>query len=142
MDYKDLLKGILGKWSFPILEENETTIVFRFQLNYIQATLNANDEMQSLMLSIINIFKADNEKEMLLGLKTCNELNYSLVMAKLYIDPEADLIISCEFFFNDEDLEYILPLALKALVTAKKKFCQRYEQVEEEAKLIDEINKQ
>lgn len=80
---------------------------------------------------------------MMLGLRTCNDLNCNLLQVKLYIDSDSDLIIAAEFFIKTpEDVEYLLTVALQSVIVAKKRFLQRYREIEDEAKLISELEQE
>lgn len=80
---------------------------------------------------------------MALGLRSCNELNCNLLHVKLYIDSDSDLIVSAEFFHKEPaDLEYLLSMALRAIIVAKLRFIQRYGEIEEEAKLMSELEQE
>ena len=75
-----------------------------------------------------------------IGLRTCNDLNHNLMQVKLYIDADSDLIIASEYFHQPEaNMEFQLTMAIKMVVSAKKKFLQRYKQIEEEINLISEL---
>ncbi|WP_300915131.1 hypothetical protein [Bacteroides acidifaciens] len=143
MTTKEQLKQILEKWAFPILQENDNSLVFRYQMSYVQANITGVDDTNAIALTLSGIFSADNEQEMMLGLRTCNDLNYNLLQVKLYIDSDSDLIIAAEFFLKTpEDMEYLLTVALQSVIVAKKRFLQRYREIEEEAKLISELEQE
>lgn len=143
MTTKELLKQVLEKWRFPILQENDNSLVFRYQMSYVQANITSGDDTNAIALTLSGIFSADNEQEMMLGLRTCNDLNYNLLQVKLYIDSDSDLIIAAEFFLKTpEDMEYLLTVALQSVIVAKKRFLQRYREIEEEAKLISELEQE
>lgn len=142
MTSKELVKQALENWRFPVLEENDTTIVIRYQMNYVHIT-SLNEDSNSIAVLLTNIFSAENQREELLGLKTCNELNYRMMQVKFYIDADNDLIISSEFFYNtEEDVEVLLNMALHAVVTGKKRFVSQYKETEAEDKLLQELNEQ
>lgn len=143
MTTKEQIKQVLEKWGFPILQENDNSLVFRYQMSYVQANITGGDDTNAIALTLSGIFSADNEEEMMLGLRTCNDLNYNLLQVKLYIDSDSDLIIAAEFFLKTpEDVEYLLTLALQSVIVAKKRFLQRYREIEEEAKLISELEQE
>lgn len=143
MTTKELLKQVLEKWGFPILQENDNSLVFRYQMSYVQANITGGDDTNAIALTLSGIFSADNEQEMMLGLRTCNDLNYNLLQVKLYIDSDSDLIIAAEFFLKTpDDMEYLLTVALQSVIVAKKRFLQRYREIEEEAKLISELEQE
>lgn len=143
MTTKELIIQILEKWGFPILQDNETSLVFRYQMSYIQANISGGEESNAVALTLTGLFTADNEKEMLLGLRTCNDLNYNLLQVKLYIDSDADLIIASEFFYKtEEDMEYFLTMSLQSMIIAKRRFIQKYRELEDEANLIAELEQE
>ena len=143
MTTKEQIKQVLEKWGFPILQENDNSLVFRYQMSYVQANITGGDDTNAIALTLSGIFSADNEEEMMLGLRTCNDLNCNLLQVTLYIDSDSDLIIAAEFFLKTpEDVEYLLMVALQSVIEAKKRFLQRYREIEEEAKLISELEQE
>ena len=143
MTTKEQIKQVLKKWGFPILQENDNSLVFRYQMSYVQANITGGEDTNAIALTLSGIFSADNEEEMMLGLRTCNDLNCNLLQVKLYIDSDSDLIIAAEFFLKTpEDVEYLLTVALQSVIVAKKRFLQRYREIEEEAKLISELEQE
>lgn len=143
MTTKEQIKQVLEKWGFPILQENDNSLVFRYQMSYVQANITGGDDTNAIALTLSGIFSADNEEEMMLGLRTCNDLNCNLLQVKLYIDSDSDLIIAAEFFLKTpEDMEYLLTVALQSVIVAKKRFLQRYRELEDEAKLLSELEQE
>lgn len=143
MTTKELITQTLEKWRFPILQNHDNSLVFRYQMSYIQTNILGDSDSQVVAVTLSGLFSADNEKEMQLGLRTCNNLNCNLVHVKLYIDSDSDLIIASEFFFKTpDDMEYLLTMALKSVVSAKKRFLQRYGELEDEARLISELEEE
>lgn len=143
MTTKEQIKQVLEKWGFPILQENDNSLVFRYQMSYVQANITGGDDANAIALTLSGIFSADNEEEIMLGLRTCNELNCNILQVKLYIDSDSDLIIAAEFFLKTpEDVEYLLTMALQSVIVAKKRFLQRYREIEDEAKLISELEQE
>lgn len=143
MTTKELIKQVLEKWGFPVLQENDNSLVFRYQMSYVQVNITGDDDTNAIALTLSGIFSADNEEEMMLGLRTCNDLNCNLLQVKLYIDSDSDLIIAAEFFLKTpEDVEYLLTVALQSVIVAKKRFLQRYREIEDEAKLISELEQE
>lgn len=143
MTTKEQIKQVLEKWKFPVLQENDNSLVFRYQMSFIQANITGGDESNAIALTLSGIFSADNEKEMFLGLRACNDLNCNLLQVKLYIDSDSDLIIAAEFFLKTpEDMEYLLTVALQSVIVAKKRFLQRYRELEDEAKLLSELEQE
>lgn len=143
MTTKEQIKQVLEKWGFPVLQENDNSLVFRYQMSYIQANITGGEDSNAIALTLSGIFSADDEREMLLGLRTCNDLNCNLLQVKLYIDLDSDLIIAAEFFHKiPEDLEYLLTMALQSVIVAKNRFLQKYRELEDEAKLISELEQE
>lgn len=143
MTTKEQIKQVLEKWGFPILQENDNSLVFRYQMSYVQANITGGEDTNAIALTLSGIFSADNEEEMMLGLRTCNDLNCNLLQVKLYIDSDSDLIIAAEFFIKTpEDVEYLLTMALQSVIIAKKRFTQKYNELEEDAKLMSELEQE
>lgn len=143
MTTKEQIRRVLEKWRFPILQENDNSLVFRYQMSYVQANITGGDDANAIGLTLSGIFSADDEEGMTLGLRTCNDLNCTLFQVKLYIDSDSDLIIAAEFFHkNPDDMEYLLTRALQSVIVAKKRFIQRYREIEDEAKLISELEQE
>jgi hypothetical protein len=139
MTSKEIVKQALEKWRFPVLQEAENAIVIRYQMNYVQIG-SLQEDTHAIAVTLTGIFTADDEREERLALKASNELNYRMMQVKLYLDEDKDLVMASEFFYkNDEDVELLLNYALQAVVTAKKRFIQQYEAVEDEDKLIQEL---
>lgn len=143
MTTKEIIRNVLEKWKFPILRESDNSLVFRYQMNYIQANISSGEDSNAVALTLTGLFTADDEKEMSLGLRTCNDLNLNRLQVKLYIDADTDLVIASEFFYKtEEDMEYLLSMSLQSMVVAKKRFLQKYTELEEEAKLISELEQE
>lgn len=143
MTTKERLKEITGKWKFPIVKENETCFVIRYQMSYIQLSVAAGEDSDGVAVTMSHLFTADNPQEMFLSLRTCNDLNCNLMQVKLYIDSDSELIIASEFFSRmPEDLEYQLDLALRSLIVAKKRFIGKYGEFESAAKLMSELDRE
>lgn len=142
MTSKEIVKQTLEKWNFPVLQEGENAIVIRYQMNYVQIG-SLQEDSHAIAVTLTGVFTADDEREARLSLKECNELNYRMMQVKLYLDEDNDLVIASEFFYkDDEDVEFLLNLALQAVVTAKKRFIQQYEAVVDEDKLIQELSEE
>lgn len=141
MTTKEQFKQVLDKWGFPVLQETESSMVFRYQMNYVQLNITSGEESYGVTLTLSGLFTADSAGEMSLALRTCNELNYRLLQVKLYIDSDSDLIIASEYFTNQkEEKEFHLELALQSVIAAKKQFLQKYKELEEEANLASELD--
>lgn len=143
MTTKEIIRNVLEDWKFPILKETENCLVFRYQMNFIQANITEGDDSNAVALTLTGIFTADDAQEMFLGLRTCNDLNLNLLQVKLYVDTDADLVIASEFFYKtEEDMEYLLSMSLQSMVVAKKRFLQKYAELEGEAKLLSELEQE
>lgn len=143
MTTKALIKSVLEKWGFPVVNENECSIAFRYQMSYVQANVSDNDDSNAVALTLSGVFTADNEIETLMGLRTCNALNFELMQVKLYLDSDDELIIASEFFFKTEDdMEHLLKMALQSLIIGKVRFTRKYPEIEEEAKLLSELEQE
>lgn len=139
MTVKNQIKQVLEKWRFPILRETECDLIFRYQMNYVHVVVSSDENSDAISVLSVGIFNAGSEKEMMLGLKACNELNIRLIQVKLFIDSDADLNIAAEFFLKTQnDLEYLLKLSLDSVIDAKKQFIQEYEKLEAEAESSQE----
>lgn len=142
MTSKELVMQALNKRRLPICEEAENTIVTRYQMSYIQIG-SLKDDTKAMAVSLSGIFTADNDTEMRLGLKVCNTLNYTMMQVKLYIDSDNDLTIAAEFFYAvDDDVEPLLDIAMRSLLSAKKRFLREYEEAEAEEKLLRDIEEE
>lgn len=139
---KELVKKVLEKWKFPILEEADHTVVVRYQMNYAHIT-SMHDEADSVAVMLTNIFSAKNEDEIRIGMKTCNEINSQLIHIKCFIDTDDDLVVSSEFFgVNEDNVEDYLTRGLQAAIYGKNRFLSRYDEIEEEEKLMQELDKE
>lgn len=139
MTTKELIKKVVTDWHFPILNEEDFTIVTRFQINYVQIGA-LQDGRKGIAVTMNGLFRADDEREMRLALKTCNEINFRMMQVKLYIDDDNDLVISSEFFYEtEEDVKELLYMALTGVVNAKKFFLSQYKEMEEEDSLLEDI---
>ena len=140
MENKEVIKNILKKWQFPILEDEGNHIVFRYQMQYIQASFSGHDEIKAIAMTMSSIFTADDEEELFKAMRACNELNNELLHVKLYIGRESELILASEFFYRKEDdVEFQFKTGLDSLILAKKRFIKRYEDIDTEAALLAEL---
>lgn len=143
MTTKKLIEQVLEKWEFPILESIDNSVLFRYQMSYIQANATDNEDSRSATLSLSGFFTADNEKELLLCLHACNDVNHNLIHVKAYVDSDSALMITSEFFFKTEDdFEHLMNMSLRTMITAKRRFARKYEELEAEAKLISELEEE
>lgn len=130
MTTKEEIRRVLEKWEFPILREIDNSIVFRYQMNYVQLSVMGDENNSAVAITLTGLFTVENEKERLIGLQVCNELNCNLLQAKLYFDSDSDLVISSEFFNpTPDDLEYLMKMSLQVIISAKKRFRQKYEEL-------------
>ncbi|MGN0237994.1 MAG: YbjN domain-containing protein [Lepagella sp.] len=137
---KDLFKHVLEKWEFPIIDESEGRMMFRYQMSYVVINVNEGGVNNAVSVRLPNFLTADDDKEMSLALRTCNDLNYNLYQVKCYVEPSANITLSTEFFCSDdENLEEVLTMILQNIILAKKFFIRRYHELEEEAQLLSEI---
>lgn len=139
---KELIKQVLEKWKFPVVAETETGLLFRYQMSYIQVNETGDDDAHAIILLLEGAFTLDDENGIVAVLKTCNELTGDLLHVKLYV-RENKLMISSEFFYGSpEDMEYLLNMGLRTIILAKKRFLQRYPEIEEEMKFLAELDDQ
>lgn len=138
MNTKLMVIDILDKWKFPVITESEYSIVFRYQLQYIQTTVYLEDGIHTLIFSMSGIFSVCNEKEMKAALKTCSDLNGKMPLVKLYIDDEGDLIIRSEVLFSEGNIELLMKFGLEALMMAKHLYTKRYDEIYKEETLLME----
>lgn len=132
MTTKEIIKGVLEDWGFPVLREGDNMLVFRYQMRYIQVNITESDEIDAVVLLLIGTFKAENEREMNTALCVCNDLNYHMLQVKSYIDSDLDLVIASEFFYDPtNDIEALLELGLQGLVKARKNFLKKYDELKD-----------
>lgn len=142
MTSKELVKRVINGWGFPIIEETDHVIVTRYQMNYVQIG-SLQEDTNGIAVMLCSVFKADNEREMILALKTCNELNFRMMQVKFYIDHDNDLVISSEFFYNNEDeVEDQLNTAMNAVISGKKRYISQYKDTEADDKILRELYEQ
>lgn len=143
MTTKDIIKGVLEKWKFPVIRETETSLGFRYQLCYVHANVCEDEDNTAITLTLSGLFSSSNDKEMAIALRACNTLNRNLLQVKLYIDADSDLIIASEFFFKTpDDMEYLISMGLRYMIVAKKQFTQKYGELEAEADLMSELEEE
>lgn len=139
MKTKELVKQVLEKWGFAIVKETDTKLVFHYQMNAITMSVINFGENDAVALSLAEIFSADDYDEYCRAIRVCNDLNTHMILAKLFVDPESDLIVTSEFFYKTEDdMEYLLTKGLQAVIAGKIHFIKKYEELEDEDKLISE----
>lgn len=140
MTSKEIMKQVLEKWQFPILEETETAILFRYKLHYVQVG-SLDEEVHSVAVTLSRFFHADDEREERIALSVCNDLNYRMMAIKMYVTESKDLVVSSEFYYKDEyDAEYLLDMSLQSVMYGKKTFIKHYLAAEEEEKLFEELD--
>lgn len=140
MKTKELVKQVLEKWGFAILKEINKKLVFRYQMNAITMSVIDVGENNVVALFLSGVFSADNDDEYSRAIRVCNDLNNHMILAKLFIDSESDLTIATEFFYKTEDdMEFLLTMGLRALIAGKIHFLKKYDEQEDEDKLISEL---
>lgn len=128
---KELVKQVLKKWKFPIIRENQTGVLFRYQMSYVEAKEYGDEESDAISLILKGVFQAENEIEEAAALKTCNRLSCDLFHIKLYLDKENKLEMASEFFYRPgDDMEYLMNMGLKTLILGKKRFLENYKAIE------------
>ena len=128
---KELIKQVLRKWRFPVIRENETGVLFRYQMCYIEAKGYGDEKSDAISLILKGSFSAGNEIEEAAALKTCNRLSRDILHIKLYLDKENKLEIASEFFYRyGDDIEYLMDMGLKTLILGKKRFLEEYKAIE------------
>ena len=128
---KELIKQVLKKWRFPVIRENETGVLFRYQMSYIEAKGYGDEESDAISLILKGVFQAENEIEEAAALKTCNRLSRDLFHIKLYLDKGNKLEVASEFFYRPgDDMEYLMNMGLKTLILGKKRFLENYKAIE------------
>lgn len=136
---KELIKEVLAKWEFPILAEDEHNLAFRYEMKIINA-YQYSEELKAVALMSAGLFKCESDTEKILALKTCNDINGTIALAKTYIDSDDDLVVSAEFIYETpEDMEALLECALGAVINAKKRFFTRYQENQAEIELMSEL---
>lgn len=140
MATKELLKQALDNCHLPIVQETEQGMVIRYQLDYVLVD-SPQDNFNAVAVTLAGTFSSENDREARIALKACNEVNHRMMQVKLYLDTHNDLVISSEFFYMDEqDIEFLLKYALRSLTAGKKKFISQYQALDDEDKLIEELN--
>ncbi|MDE6010060.1 MAG: hypothetical protein K2F87_01240 [Muribaculaceae bacterium] len=135
MKTKEIIKGVLEKWGFPVQDETEQSVVFRYQMNYVQANEASREDAPAVTLTLSGFFSADNEQERLMGLKVCNLVSYRMLQVKAYIDDDSDAVIASEFFYRTpEDMEFLLEEGLNMMIGAKRAFRDKYRELERESR--------
>lgn len=110
-------------------------------MNIIRVWFQEGDS-RGVAVSLSGLFTADNDTELALAYKVCNDLTARLIQVKLYLDEDNELVMASEFFARTrEELEYCLEIACHNLINAKKQFTTAYSEAEENQRLIDELNK-
>lgn len=140
MKTKELVKQVLEKWGFVIEKETDQKLVFHYQMNAVTMSVINFGENDAVVLSLSGIFSADDDDEYSRAIRVCNDLNTHMVLAKLFIDPDSDLTITSEFFYKTEgDIEFLLTKGLQAIIAGKVHFIKKYDELEDEDKLISEL---
>lgn len=140
MTSKELVKRTLESWRFPVLSEEDNLLIFRYQMNIIQVGA-LEDDSHGVAVTLPGVFNPGDDRERRLAMKVGNKLTGELMQVKFYITDYGHLMISSEFFYhNDEDLEFLLEVALQSVIAGKRRFVELYEKEEEEDNFIRQIN--
>lgn len=141
MTTKDLIKGILETWRFPVVQEGENSLVIRYQMSYMQINVNGGEDGNAIAVTLSGSYTADNDEQLGRALRACNDMNAALLQAKLYMDQDNDLIVAAEFFFKSpEDLAFLLETGLQMVVVGKRRFRQRYEELQAEDSILSQLD--
>lgn len=117
MESKQLIKQILEKWKFPILEEKDNVILFRYQMDYIVLAIYDIEDSKVISVSTVVDSFDEHEERTLSCLKICNKLNGELLLAKLQIEDDVS-IISDFCYKTENDVEFLLKKSLDSLIDA------------------------
>lgn len=137
---KDAIKLTLQKWGLPILKESDLSVLFRYQMSYVQANITSGDETSAVALALCGAYSANDEKELTSALMACNHCNHHMLHVKLYMDADNDLVIASEFFYKEtEDMEFLMQMGARTLISGKRRFLEKYNELQEEAALLSEL---
>lgn len=119
-----LVAEVLESWQFPILENDGSTLLFRYQLNYIRASASTGDD-PFVTLSLPNFFEVTTDVEREAVQRICNAINYRMMQVKAYYDEDMKLTIAFEFFYdNPGSVEYQMRRGLSSITSAKREFAR------------------
>lgn len=139
MKTKEAIRQVIEGWGFPILDEGERNFMFRYQMYYVNVVV-VNDDDGAIAATLTGFYTADDDNKAALALKACNSLNDRLMVTKLVLDSDNDVAISWEFFCpSEEQIETLLRKALGSIVEARSIFIRKYNELESEASLLDEL---
>lgn len=134
------LKEIVEKFGFKIIDEDENSVLFRYQLNYIQAIMAETEDFYTLSLNLGRLFTAENADELKRSLRACNHLNDKIMQVKFYLDQDDELTIASESIIPKEcDADLIFGMGLRLLVLGKMRFIELYGEYVEEDRLLAEL---
>ena len=137
---KDAIKLTLQKWGLPILKESDLSVLFRYQMSYVQANITSGEESSAVALALCGAYSATDEKELTSALRACNHCNHHMLHVKLYMDTDNDLVIASEFFYKEtEDMEFLMQTGARTLISGKRRFLEKYNELQEEAALLSEL---
>lgn len=141
MATKDLIKGVLETWKFPVVQEGENSLVIRYQMSYVQINVNGGEDGNAIAVTLSGSYTAEDDEQLGRALRACNDMNAALLQAKLYLDEDKDLIVAAEFFFKSpQDLAFLLETGLQMVVVGKRRFRQRYEELQEEDSILSQLD--
>lgn len=137
---KEAIKFTLQEWGIPILKESDQSVLFRYQMSYVQANITSGDETSAVALALCGAYSASDEKDLTLALRACNHCNHHILHVKLYMDEDNDLVIASEFFYKEtEDMEFLMQMGARSLISGKRRFLEKYHELQEEAALLSEL---
>ena len=56
MTTKEQIIEILEQWGFPVLKETESSVVFRYQMNFMQANVSGDDDSDIIAITLCGLF--------------------------------------------------------------------------------------
>lgn len=125
MNEKDRIQAVadvVESWGFPVLERDERSVLFRYQLNYIEVVASQGDD-NFLSVNLNNFYEIETDKEKSLLDRVCNDLNYKLMQVKAYHNDKFETTLSFEFFFESPTcIDFMLRKGLEGVVQAKRDF--------------------
>lgn len=121
------IKTILTDWGFPLRNETDTSVVFRFEGYYYKANSMDTDDRPGVAITLCGVFHAESEKEKEIALRAANDVNCEMMQIKAYIDDEDDLLVVSEFFYTEgTDVETLMRHACFGISVGKRRFRERY----------------
>ena len=113
---------VVESWGFPVLERDERSVLFRYQLNYVEVVASQGDD-NFLSVNLNNFYEIESPAEKAVVDTVCNDLNYKLMQIKAYRNDKYEPTLSFEFFFDSPaSIDYLLRKGLEGVVQAKRDF--------------------